>query len=101
MRDERTAVQAGDTLILFTDGLTDAPGEQAVSFDELQEVIALHLDSDVDELADAIGVRKRSRRPGGSSDDTALLVVRFGAPTGGPSVGRAAAGVAVAEPVRA
>jgi serine phosphatase RsbU (regulator of sigma subunit) len=101
VHDERAAVHAGDTLILFTDGLTDAPGEQAVSFDELQEVVALHLDDDVDQLADAIGVRKRSRRPGGSSDDTALLVVRFGAAGGDPSAESADRSGAVVEPVRA
>jgi len=33
---------------------------------------------DVEALADAIGERTRSRRLSGSSDDTALLLIRFG-----------------------
>jgi hypothetical protein len=32
----------------------------------------------VEVLADAIGARTRSRRQSGSSDDTALLLIRFG-----------------------
>ena len=67
----------GDTLVMFTDGLTDAPGDQAVPVAELEELFRCAGD-DVEVLADDIRMLKRRRRPSGSADDTALLVVRFG-----------------------
>jgi sigma-B regulation protein RsbU (phosphoserine phosphatase) len=71
-------IRDGDTMVMFTDGLTDAPGDQAVPLSELETLFSGAVD-DVGVLADDIRVLKRRRRPSGSADDTALLVVRFGA----------------------
>jgi serine phosphatase RsbU (regulator of sigma subunit) len=71
-------VHGGDTLVMFTDGLTDAPGDQAVPYAELEQLLG-RADDGVEALADAIRALKRRRRPSGSADDTAVLVVRFNA----------------------
>lgn len=67
----------GDTLVLFTDGLTDAPEKQAVSVEELATLFSEKGDQAIEHLADSIRALKRSRRPAGSGDDTALLIVRI------------------------
>jgi Stage II sporulation protein E (SpoIIE) len=67
----------GDTFVFYTDGLTDAPAEEAVSVDELAELLEAEGDQPIEALADSIRALKRSRRPQGSGDDTALLIVRF------------------------
>lgn len=78
LTDVSVAVAAGDTLVLYTDGLTDAPGDQSVPIEEVIDVMAAGGTLPAGELADAIRALKRRRRPEGSSDDTALVVVRFG-----------------------
>lgn len=72
-------VVPGDTLVMYTDGLTDAPAEKAVSVDELSSLLHRQGDQPIEQLADAIRVLKRGRRPHGSDDDTALLILRFDA----------------------
>jgi serine phosphatase RsbU (regulator of sigma subunit) len=76
--EERVEVGRGDLVLLFTDGVTDAPGDQRITVDELVGLVAAN-STDVEALSDAIGDRIRSRRLEGSNDDTALLVIRFGA----------------------
>lgn len=71
-------VHPGDTLVLYTDGLTDAPAEQAVPVEELVTHLRLRGDRPIDEVADSIRALKRARRPLGSGDDTVVLLVRFG-----------------------
>lgn len=77
LHEVRTRVEPGDTLVLFTDGLTDAPGDQAVPLHELEELLRRSTASSVEALADDIRMLKRSRRPSGSADDTAVVVIRF------------------------
>jgi hypothetical protein len=67
----------GDTLVFFTDGLTDAPEQQAVSVEELAALVSDNRDETIEHLADSIRALKRSRRPAGSGDDTALLILRI------------------------
>jgi serine phosphatase RsbU (regulator of sigma subunit) len=76
--DVSLAVEPGDTLVLYTDGLTDAPHGQAVPIEEVIDLLATEGDRPVEELIDQIRPLKRRRRPHGSTDDTAILVVRFG-----------------------
>ena len=64
-------------MVLYTDGLTDAPAHQAVSVEELMNLLELQGDQPIESLADSIRALKRHRRPLGSGDDTALLIMRF------------------------
>src|SRR3954447_8651915 len=67
----------GDTLVFYTDGLTDAPPHQAVSVDELATMLQTEGRQPIEALADSIRALKRARRPLGSGDDTAILILRF------------------------
>jgi serine phosphatase RsbU (regulator of sigma subunit) len=78
IHEDVVAIRGGDTLVMFTDGLTDAPGDQAVPLQDLERLFS-RPDDGVEALADDIRALKRQRRPTGSADDTAVLVVRFGA----------------------
>ena len=71
-------VNPGDTLVLYTDGLTDAPANKAVSVDELSSLLRSDGEQPIEQLADSIRALKRGRRPQGSDDDTAILILRFG-----------------------
>ena len=71
----------GDLFLLYTDGLTDAPAAQAVSVEELTSVLEVAGDQPIEQLADSIRVLKRRRRPLGSGDDTALLIMRVEDPS--------------------
>ncbi len=70
-------VMPGDTLVFYTDGLTDAPADEAVSVEELAALLEAEGDQPIERLADSIRAVKRSRRPQGSGDDTALLILRL------------------------
>jgi serine phosphatase RsbU (regulator of sigma subunit) len=77
--DAIVPVAPGDTIVLYTDGLTDAPANQAVPIEELIELLAGDEGEEpVELLADSIRPLKRRRRPHGSADDTAIVVLRFG-----------------------
>jgi len=67
----------GDTLVFYTDGLTDAPAAQAVTVDELLSLLQVDGKRSIEGLADSIRTLKRGRRPAGSGDDTALIIVRY------------------------
>ena len=62
----------------YSDGLTDAPANKAVSVEELASLLETEGDQPIEQLADSIRVLKRGRRPQGSDDDTAILIVRVG-----------------------
>jgi serine phosphatase RsbU (regulator of sigma subunit) len=79
--DSTVAIEPGDTIVLYTDGLTDAPQDQAVPLGELIDLLAAEGDEPVALLADSIRPLKRRRRPHGSADDTAIVVLRVGSPT--------------------
>ena len=75
-------LRAGDTLVLHTDGLTDAPGAGAVGSDELLGFVAAASGQGVEALADGLGAAVRGRRPDGTGDDMALLVLHVEALAG-------------------
>ena len=54
--------------------------DQAVPIEELFELLGAEGGEPVELLADSIRPLKRRRRPHGSNDDTAILVLRFGDP---------------------
>jgi len=76
LHDVSFSMAAGDVLVLYTDGLTDAPGEGGVL---VEDVVAAHRAApqrSADGVADRIAELLSERRPLGSGDDTALLVLR-------------------------
>jgi serine phosphatase RsbU (regulator of sigma subunit) len=79
--DSTIEVEPGDTIVLYTDGLTDAPHDQGVPLAELIDLLAAEGHEPVALLADSIRPLKRRRRPHGSADDTAIVVLRFGSPS--------------------
>lgn len=87
LADTTVTLGDGDLLVLYTDGLTDAPKDQAVPLDELRETLANEGGRSLEVLAEQIRSLKRRRRPHGSGDDTALLLFRTTAsrtPAAGP-----------------
>jgi serine phosphatase RsbU (regulator of sigma subunit) len=74
----RHAVTPGDTVVFYTDGITDAPGGQAVPTEELEDAVRQSAGSDPAGTADAIRACVERHRPSGSPDDTAILVLQFG-----------------------
>jgi serine phosphatase RsbU (regulator of sigma subunit) len=75
-------LDAGDVLVLYTDGVTDAIGRQSMSREELSHIIELHCDQPLTEMNQVIGRELERRRPHGNPDDTALLVIRVEPRTG-------------------
>ena len=73
----RHALHPGDTVVFYTDGVTDAAGEQAVSLEELTQAILAAAPAGPAETADAIRACVERHRPEGSGDDTAILVLRI------------------------
>lgn len=66
----------GSTLVLFTDGITDAPQDMAVSAEALEQLLRDHGRDDPDRIADRIRSLIEGHRPLGSGDDTALLILQ-------------------------
>lgn len=65
-----------DLLVFYTDGVTDAPGASAVSEEELCDLLSGAHGSDPDDVINLLRRELVRRRPTGSRDDIALLVVR-------------------------
>jgi serine phosphatase RsbU (regulator of sigma subunit) len=86
LQDAVVPIEPGDTLLLYTDGFTDAPGTRAFSIDEMTSLLETSGDLEPGPLADAIRAGQRHRQPGGSDDDTALVIIRFGVANGGAEV---------------
>lgn len=71
-----TQLFPGDVLVLYTDGVTDAPHDLAVTVEELADTISRARPSPAS-IAQSIDDLLRTRRPGGITDDTALLIVEI------------------------
>ena len=74
----RHTVLPGEIVVFYTDGITDAPGDQAVPIDEVEDAVRASAGTGPGGTADAIRAVVDRHRPGGSGDDTAILVLHFG-----------------------
>jgi PAS domain S-box-containing protein len=73
----RFALQPDDTLVLYTDGVTDVPGDAALTTDELLAATAAFAGDKAEEFAGAFGDMLERRRPlHQRTDDIALVVAR-------------------------
>lgn len=76
-------IVAGSTLVLFTDGLVEAPGR---SLDDALRELSIAIANTADSGAEAICEQVVATMPAGTRrDDVAVLAVRFADPTGTPS----------------
>jgi sigma-B regulation protein RsbU (phosphoserine phosphatase) len=77
---ERATLEPGDTLLLFSDGVTEAadPGDQEFGVSRLRELLAGQHDAPLERLQQAI-VEAVERFTGGATqaDDFTLLLVRY------------------------
>ena len=73
------ALNPGDTLLLFTDGITDAENPEGERFglERLHEVVGAHTDCSVDDLQAAVlATVERFVRGAEPADDLTLLILR-------------------------
>jgi hypothetical protein len=76
LTSEVVALEPGDVVVLYTDGVTDA-AEAPLDEPELGAVIASTLRAhDVEAAPAALRSEVRRRRPGGSDDDSAVLMIQ-------------------------
>jgi sigma-B regulation protein RsbU (phosphoserine phosphatase) len=76
---KRIAIHAGDLLVLYTDGVTEAVNPEMEEFgeDRLREVIAIHAQASVQEIVDAVaGAVDSFAREMPRWDDFTLVVAR-------------------------
>jgi sigma-B regulation protein RsbU (phosphoserine phosphatase) len=77
---ERVQLEPGDTLVLFTDGVTEAEGPAGEFFedDRLCAVVTRHAEDSVDGLHEGIlSALREFTRGAAQSDDITLLTVRY------------------------
>jgi serine phosphatase RsbU (regulator of sigma subunit) len=75
VRTSSADLDRGDTVVLYTDGITDAPGSEGVSVEELSAVLTARYSEGAEAMADALRRLVDERRPRGSVDDMAVVVV--------------------------
>jgi serine phosphatase RsbU (regulator of sigma subunit) len=68
----------GDLVIFYTDGLTDAPGGEALEREELIELIVAMRGEPLEDIGTRVRAALDKRRPNGDRDDTALVLLRRG-----------------------
>ncbi len=92
---ERFTMSPGDALVLYTDGIPEARDDEGAMFGEerLQALVAQEGGRTAQQVVDEImkAVRQHQRRR--LTDDVTLVVLKAGAPTGGPGLDRAASSV--------
>jgi sigma-B regulation protein RsbU (phosphoserine phosphatase) len=75
--DRQVQLGPGDTLIMFTDGVTDLPADGPVEGERrLTEALAKCAGLDAEKVAELLEREVLRRKPGGTRDDMALLVTR-------------------------
>ena len=73
----RTSLRPGDAVVLYTDGVTDVPGDAALTSDDMRALVSGLAGRPADEIATQIGVQVERLRPRRErEDDIALLVLR-------------------------
>jgi serine phosphatase RsbU (regulator of sigma subunit) len=71
------SLHEGDSIVLYTDGITDVAGGGAVDAGELAALVAGLAGSSPDEMAEEVRLELERRRPlHQRSDDVALLIAR-------------------------
>jgi PAS domain S-box-containing protein len=95
--DQAIIIQAGETLVLYTDGVTDTRGSRERFGDaRLHELLAGAGDSAPAELLATLDVALASFQVGAQADDTAVLALRL-QPAGARAPDRGARGLSVGE----
>lgn len=74
---DSTTLRCGDLVAFYTDGLTDAPDDRALSEVELAALLATHHDGPLDGVAEAIHASILERSGNDIDDDAALVLVRI------------------------
>lgn len=76
-------IGSDETLVLYTDGITDAPGvDDRFGIDRLRALLIERAGASPEELVDALQARLEAFQTDGPNDDTAVLALR---PTGNSS----------------
>lgn len=78
LTDQHLDLAPGDLLLMYTDGLTDAPHGEAVELETLVHRLEAEPHRTPDEIAAMVRSLIEERRPLGSGDDTAILVLSIG-----------------------
>jgi serine phosphatase RsbU (regulator of sigma subunit) len=76
LRPATTTLAVGDLLLLYTDGVTDAPGRQAMARSELAALVQHHRHGPLEDIETALRETLVARRPDGSADDVVVLALR-------------------------
>jgi PAS domain S-box-containing protein len=80
LREEDVALGAGDTVVLYTDGITDAPGAHGhFGRDRLAAVLAMLVGLPPAHVVDRIDRAVAAYRVGEAADDSAIVAFRLGA----------------------
>jgi sigma-B regulation protein RsbU (phosphoserine phosphatase) len=69
-------LRAGDLVVLYTDGITDAPGGQAMPTTELRTWLEARATDDLERLGAELRAELLHRRPEGLHDDVAVVMLR-------------------------
>ena len=73
---ENTSLTVGDLVVFHTDGVTDAPGAEALDRSELIDLLVQVRAEPLDEIGRRVRALLDDRREFGDRDDTALLLLR-------------------------
>jgi sigma-B regulation protein RsbU (phosphoserine phosphatase) len=80
LHTSQAVMQPGDTIVLYTDGVTDAPVDLAVGVDDFAAVV-MQSGEEPSSITTAVRTMLVERRPNGVVDDTALLVAKVVRPS--------------------